>query len=67
MKNSETALEMCLRMLKERAEFFQPRQNEYDTGMGSGYATAAVLLEYAMQDNVEGLQRFDWYHKEEEY
>lgn len=66
MNKNETALEMCLRMLKERAEFFQPRQNEYDAGMGSGYAIAAVFLEHAMQGNVERLKQLDWYHKEEE-
>lgn len=65
MENNETALEMCLRMLKERADYWRPRLGEYFTGLGDAYSSAANLLEYAMQDNIECLRQFDYYHEKE--
>lgn len=72
MNKNETALEMCLRMLRERAEYWKSgiSGDSYIRGMVGGradaYTSAACMLEYAMQDNIECLRQFDYYHKDEE-
>lgn len=73
MENNETALEMCLRMLKERADYWNLRGNQCDPylrgsffGRADAYKAAVSILEYAMQDNIDCLRQFDYYHKEEE-
>lgn len=71
MSKNETALEMCLRMLKERAKYWGSgiSGDSYIRGMVSGradaYNSAASILEYAMQDNIECLWQFDYYHENE--
>lgn len=66
MKN-ETALEMCLRMLRERAKYWCKNSiDEYETGVSSGYDSAVTLLEYVMQDNIECLRQLDYYHEDKE-
>jgi len=67
MDKNETALEMCLRMLKERAEYwYKNSDDEYELGVSSGYESAVTILEYAMHDNIECLRQFDYYHEDEE-
>lgn len=67
MNKNETALEMCLRMFKERARYwFDAIGDDYEVGMCMAYYTAVTILEYAMQNNIECLQQFDCYHKERE-
>lgn len=63
MSGNETALEMCLRMLKERAKYWT---KNCDDGISIGYDNAATLLEFAMHDNIECLRQFDYYHEDEE-
>lgn len=66
MENNETALEMCLRMLKERAKYwFNADDNDFEAGASVGYGNAANLLEYAMQNDIEVLKQLDYYHEEE--
>lgn len=73
MNKNETALEMCLRMLKERTKYWNSKSNQPDpylrgmfNGKADAYASAATMLEDAMQDNIECLRQFDCYHKERE-
>lgn len=72
MDKNETALEMCLRMLKERADYWNSgiSGDSFIRGMVSGradaYNSAAIMLEYAMQNNIECLRQFDYYHEDEE-
>ena len=64
---NETALEMCLRLLKERAEYWYKNSDDgYEEGMSVGYENAAFILEYAMQDDIECLRQFDYYHEDKE-
>lgn len=65
MDKNETAMEMCLRMLKERAKhWYEISSDEFQTGMSAAYDSAASILEIAMQDNIDVLHQFDYYHKE---
>lgn len=67
MNKNETALEMCLRMLRERAEYwYKTSDDDYEAGISVGYETAASMLEYAMRDDIECLCQFDYYHEDKE-
>lgn len=72
MNKNETALEMCLRMFKERVEYWNsdisgdPFRRGMVSGRADAYNSAAVMLEYAMHDNIECLRQFDYYHEDEE-
>ncbi len=67
MNKNETALEMCLRILKERTKYwYKTSEDEFETGIGAGYDSAAMLLEIAMQDNIDALRQFDYYHEDKE-
>lgn len=59
----ETALEMCLRMFKERAAYWDEHIISGHQDIAQTYETAANLLEYAMQNNIEYLREFDYYGK----
>jgi hypothetical protein len=63
--NNETALEMCLRMFKERADWYENSDSEYEIGVGRSYCNAATMLEYAMQNNIECLRKEDYCLKKE--
>lgn len=73
MNKNETALEMCLRMLKERADYWNLKGNHSDPylsgiffGRVDAYNSAISMLEYVMQDNIECLRQFDCYHEDKE-
>lgn len=59
----ETALEMCLRMFRERAAYWDEHIISGHQDIAQTYETAAELLEYAMQNNIEYLREFDYYGK----
>lgn len=64
MNKNETALEMCLRMLRERANYwFNADVDDFEAGASVGYSNAADFLEYAMQNNIEALRQLDYYHE----
>ena len=66
MNKNETALEMCLRMLKERAKYWSIGYGGYEAGMSVGYESAVTMLEYAMQNNIECLRQLDYYPEDKE-
>lgn len=67
MDKNETALEMCLRMFKERADWYENSDDEYEKGVCISYFNAATMLKYAMQGNIKCLSKFDYYPKKEEH
>lgn len=73
MNKNETALEMCLRMLKERADYWNLKGNQVDPylrgaffGRADAYNSAVSMLEYVIQDNIDCLRQFDYYHEDKE-
>lgn len=66
MNKNETALEMCLRMLKERATYWDEHIISGHQDIAKTYETAADLLKYAMQNDIECLRQFDYYHEDKE-
>lgn len=77
MNKNETALEMCLRMLKERAKYWNLEGDQPPEpsgrflrgtffGKADAYNSAVSMLKYAMQDNIECLRQFDYYHEDKE-
>jgi len=59
----ETAFEMCLRMFRERAAYWDEHIISGHQDIAQTYETAAELLEHAMQNNIEYLREFDYYGK----
>lgn len=59
----ETALEMCLRMFRERAAYWDEHFISGHQDIAQTYETAADLLKHAMQNNIEYLRNFDYYGK----
>lgn len=59
---NEELIIRALRMLEDRAEFWD-REKNYDKA--DAYESAAEILYYAMTDNIESLAQFDTYREEE--
>lgn len=62
----ETALEMCLRMFRERAAYWDEHIISGHQDIAQTYETAADLLKHAMQNDIECLRQFDYYHENKE-
>lgn len=58
---NETALKMCLRMLRERAIYWDEHIISGHQDIAQTYETAADLLKHAMQNDIEYLREFDYY------
>ena len=59
--DKENAFEMCLRMFRDRAAFWNKHIMPGHQDISATYETAANMLEYAMQNNIECLRQFDYY------
>lgn len=66
MNKNETALEMCLRMFRERAAYWDEHIISGHQDIAQTYGTAADLLKHAMQNDIECLRQFDYYHEDKE-
>lgn len=64
-------LEMCLRIFKERSEYYfteASKQKAYCkdfTGRALAYDSAYIMLKYAMEGHEECLRQFDYFTKED--
>ena len=60
----------ALRMLEDRAKYWEktarPWSYPEDSARSCAYDSAAEILRYAMEDNIECLAQFDTYHEGEE-
>lgn len=60
---NEQLIRECLRMLREREQFWKRRGQNFT--VETAYSTAADMLEYAINDNAECLAQFDYYGEED--
>lgn len=62
---NEPILQQCLRMLKERHEYFEDTADfsSYDMCKAEAYSSAYIMLQYALDGNREALNNFDYYGK----
>lgn len=58
---NEELIARALRMLEDRAKFWD-REKNYDKA--GAYESAAIILEYAMNGNLECLAQFDYCHED---
>ena len=59
-------IEMIKRMMRERAEYyFDNSKGQKDISAAMAYDTCANLIEYALVGNLEAIQQYDYFHKED--
>lgn len=60
---NEPILQQCLRMLGERAEYFDRTADfsSYDMCKADAYNSAYTMLQYALDGDREALNNFDYY------
>lgn len=60
---NEPILQQCLRMLKERYEYFDRNADLYsnDANKAEAYGSAYQMLQYALDGNREALNQFDYF------
>lgn len=55
-------MEMVLRMLYERAEYWMGKEDLKDIAYGRAYHCAATMVGYTLRGDYRGLAQFDTYH-----